>query len=119
MDSRWLIALSGWFGYNLLVWFFQKQTADRKGQRFDYRHFASTHVDDWIVTFVFCVPIVYYGPLIHEFIMAVLNLYVDWHIKWYDIFYAGPGPLVEFLYFFGMKLLPVMKTKVLDIVKRK
>lgn len=89
----WAIALFGWLGFNVLIFYMEKNKADDKDEHFDYKHFYETHWDNWLVTLLFAIPIVYYGPQIHNAIMHLTG----WEFKWHDIFYAGPGIFVEFL----------------------
>jgi hypothetical protein len=89
----WIIALFGWAGFNILVFYIEKNKSDEQDIEFNYRHFADTHWDNWFVTLFFAVPIVYYGPEIHQGIMELTG----WDIKWNMIFYAGPGIFVEIL----------------------
>jgi hypothetical protein len=89
----WSIALFGWLGFNILVFYIEKNKADSQDIHFNYRHFYETHWDNWAVTLFFAIPIVYYGPQIHYAIMHVFSM----EYKWHDIFYAGPGIFVEFL----------------------
>lgn len=89
----WIIALFGWLGFNVLIFYMEKNKADDEDRHFNYQHFVDTHWDNWAVTLLFSVPIVYYGPHIHE---AIMNL-TGWDIKWHNMFYAGPGIFVEIL----------------------
>lgn len=99
LHSKWLLASYGWLGYNLLVFFIEKQAADRKQKAFNYKLFIEGHWDNWLVTAFFAAPVVYYGPDIHATIMDILHaMGIAWEIKWNDIFYAGPGAFVEILY---------------------
>lgn len=115
LTTKWAIAIYGWFGYNLLAWFIQKQKADRKKQKFNYLQYADTHVDNWVVTLFFAAPVVYFGPEIHATVIHMIDVITPWDIKmpWSDVFYAGPGPFVELLYFFASKAWPAIQKRVL------
>lgn len=118
LTSKWSIALYGWMAYNLIVWYVEKQKSDRTSTSFDWPKYFTTHYDDWIVTLFFAYPVVERGPEIHQLILTLIDVIspVDVNIPWSDVFYAGPGPLVQLLYFLATKLWPAMKKRTVGLV---
>jgi len=114
LTTKWALALYGWALFNIFVFYYQKQRADRKKEDFQYLEFIKSHVDDWLVTLAVAPLIVGFGQEIHSAVMDVVEYLFGFRIKWYDLFYAGPGPFVEFLYFCGVKLWPVVQKKILS-----
>jgi hypothetical protein len=89
----WALALLGWFGYNLIVFYIEKNKHDEENAPFNYNEFFLKHWDNWLFTLFFAIPMVYYGPDIHEALMHSLGL----DFEWKDGFYAGPGVFAELL----------------------
>jgi hypothetical protein len=119
LTSKWFIALYGWAGLNIIIFWIQKQKADKSGQDFNYWNFFKTHVDDWAVTLFFVVPVVSDGPDIHKFTMQILNYIspVEINIPWYNFFYAGPGLLAQTLYWLTTTLIPALKRAAMSKVE--
>ena len=94
----WALAFCGWLGYNILVFYIEKNAADDLDKPFDYIHYYNTHWDNWIVTFLFAIPIVYWGPDLHSGIISKLFVSIGGvEIPWNNAYYAGPGVFVEML----------------------
>lgn len=113
LTTKWLIALYGWVAYNMFFFFIEKEKADKKYKKFNLLFFFNTHWDNWVITLIFSIPIVYYGEQIHGLIMSFTESLFGFKVQWYDIFYAGPGPLVELIYFIATKVWPAIKKKVI------
>lgn len=113
MTTKWLIAFYGWFLYNAFAFYMEKQKSDKKGEEFHYKLFVKTHWDNWAITFLVIIPVVSYGQEIHNLLMQFTSQYLGFSVKWYDIFYAGPGPLVELLYFLATMAFPILRKRFL------
>jgi hypothetical protein len=116
--NMWLIAFYGWALYNIVIYFFEKQKADKLHEEFNYIRFGKEHLDNWIVTLAVVPLVVMYGPSIHNFTMSLTERFFGFSFGWYDFFYAGPGPFIELIYFLGTKAWPVVQKRVLNVIKR-
>lgn len=105
LTETWALALFGWLGYNLIVFYIEKNAADEKDEPFNYVHFKNTHWDNWLVTFVFAIPIVYWGHELHDGVVSYIFVHAfGLEIPWHDVYYMGPGIFVEMLVW-GIKKL--------------
>ena len=111
--EKWAIGLSGWAGYHILVFHILKDQADDKDEKFNYRCYWAKNWDDFLVSFLFTIPIVYWGPEIHVQLMTILSMTtgMSFDLPWSDVFYAGPGIFVQV----AVWLLKILFKKVKEV----
>lgn len=116
MENKWAIAFYGWLLYNAIIFFTNKEYFDLKYQKMDYRGFAGSHWDNWVMTALLAPAIVLYGPEIHSWVFTYLNYAlggaITINLPWNSAFYLGCGPLAEFLYWLLIKKMKKIKPKI-------
>lgn len=98
--AQYGVAFIGWFLWTILLLSIAKNKTDALSQRFNWGKYLYENADNWVVSLVSMLPLVWYM----EDICSLLTILVhytgaEWSWPVMEINYMGCGILSELLYF--------------------
>lgn len=98
---HYVLALGGWFLYNLLIFNVSKDRLDERDKPFHWDAYKAKHWDNWLFTFCLAPVLVYYM----SDLTVLFGEWLEKDIPELEIYYLACGVLTEVIYYLLAKII--------------